>query len=339
MFENLIREMRTLERDGLQVRVPIQADERGYVDRECPAEGCLFQFKVHDDDWTELFRDEAVYCPQCRHEATSDSWWTTEQIEHARETAMAQLEAKIDGALRTGARRFNSRQPRKSFIKMSMHVKGPRRTPVVVPAAAAEVMEQQIQCEECSARFAVVGIAYFCPCCGHNSAARSFDGSITKIRTKVDNLDTIRHALESAGLTNEAEATCRSLLESCVQDCVVAYQRLADVLFGSVSNTATPMNAFQRLQQGSDLWQQATGHSYSEWLSPAELDRLHVHFQRRHLLAHRDGVVDNEYLRRSNDSAVVVGQRIVVTKADVLEVTELIIKLAEGIRSLAKKED
>ena len=338
MFENLIREMTTLERDGLQVSVPIEADERGYVDRECSADGCLFQFKVHEDDWAELFKNEAVYCPQCRYEAKSDSWWTTEQIEHAQQAAVAQLRAKIDNALRAGARRFNSRQPRNSFIKMSMQVQGPRLTPVVVPAAAAEVMEQQIQCEECSARFAVVGIAYFCPCCGHNSAARSFDGSLTKIRTKVDELDTIRHALESAGLKDEAEATCRSLLESCIQDCVVAYQRLADVLYPLVSGTPSPRNAFQRLKQGSELWQRATRYGYDDWLSPGELDRLNVHFQRRHVLAHCDGVVDSEYLRKSNDPAVVAGQRIVVTKADVLELTELITKMAEGIRSVARKE-
>ena len=65
MFENLLRELRSL--DGQQVSVPINCDEKGYVDRECPATNCGFQFKIQEDDWTNICRDEAVWCPMCGH--------------------------------------------------------------------------------------------------------------------------------------------------------------------------------------------------------------------------------------------------------------------------------
>ncbi len=74
MFEETIRQLKKLE-DTHKISVPIEADEEGYLDKECPSEDCLFQFKVHAEDLANLFKDEAVFCPLCR-----------EQIEHAKET-------------------------------------------------------------------------------------------------------------------------------------------------------------------------------------------------------------------------------------------------------------
>lgn len=71
MFDDLIREIRRL--DGThEISVPVAADEKGYIDKECPADPCRFAFKVRADDWRELFRDDAVYCPRCGHAAPSD---------------------------------------------------------------------------------------------------------------------------------------------------------------------------------------------------------------------------------------------------------------------------
>ena len=44
MFEETLRELKRLQ--GAQVAVPVPADADGYLDRECPAEKCLFGFKV-----------------------------------------------------------------------------------------------------------------------------------------------------------------------------------------------------------------------------------------------------------------------------------------------------
>ena len=53
MFENLREELRRLAASP-QVSVPIESDAEGYLDKECPAEACLFQF-----NWQIL---EKVYC-------------------------------------------------------------------------------------------------------------------------------------------------------------------------------------------------------------------------------------------------------------------------------------
>ena len=96
MFDNLIRELRRLERTPLSVSVPLEADEEGYLDRECPSPECKFEFKVLGEDWTTKVRDEEVFCPRCGHAASADQWHTKAQIERLKRTAVAALDRLKD---------------------------------------------------------------------------------------------------------------------------------------------------------------------------------------------------------------------------------------------------
>ena len=158
MFDNLLRELRALERRS--ITVPIDSDEKGYIDKECPSTNCEFQFKIKDEDWKNICRDEGVWCPMCGHAAPAKSWFTKAQVQHAERHAHRVIESTIDGAMRADARAFNGRQPRNSLISMSMKIGGaPHFTPHRVPAAASAAMELEIACEKCSCRFAVIGSA------------------------------------------------------------------------------------------------------------------------------------------------------------------------------------
>ena len=131
----------------------------------------------------------------------------------------------------------------------------PHFTPHKVSAAASGAMELKIACEKCSCRFAVIGSAYFCPACGHSSVDRMFDDSLRKIRAKKDNVEVVRQHIAAVGGRDEAELMCRTLIESCLQDGVTAFQRSCDGLYASTGTaTPAPMNAFQRLAQDSGLW-------------------------------------------------------------------------------------
>jgi hypothetical protein len=100
-------------------------------------------------------------------------------------------------------------------------------------------MELEIACEKCTCRFAVIGSAYFCPACGHSSVDRMFDDSLRKIRAKKDNVDVVRDAIAASAGRDEAELMCRSLIESCLQDGVTAFQRCCEGLYAS-TGPATP---------------------------------------------------------------------------------------------------
>lgn len=329
MFEDLIKEMEQMNRQS--VSVPIESDEKGYIDKQCPDEDCEFIFKVHEEDWTNIFKDEAVWCPLCRHDAPADQWFTIEQVEHAKAEALVMVKGKINNALRSGAQKFNRRQSKNNFISMSMKVSGGLKRTHIIPIKAAELMQLEIQCEECHSRFAVIGSAYFCPACGHNSVVRTFSDSLRKIRAKKDSIEVVRTALIESTGKDEAELTCRSLIETCISDGVVAFQKYCEGMYEPYGKP--PFNAFQRLQKGSELWQNAVQKGFDSWLTEEELKTLNILFQKRHLLSHNEGIVDSKYIQKSGDYSYKEGQRIVIVERDIDHLVVILEKLANGIQS------
>jgi hypothetical protein len=266
MFEDLIKEMERM--NGQSVSVPIESDEKGYIDKQCPSESCEFIFKVNSDDWSKIFKDEAVWCPLCRHEVPADQWFTKDQVEHAKAEALVVVKGKINKALKSGADKFNRSRPKNSFISMSMKVSGGTRRTHTIPAKAAELMQLEIQCENCSSRFAVIGSAYFCPACGHNSVTQTFSDSLRKIKAKKESVEVVRKALIESTGKDEAELTCRSIIETCISDGVVAFQKYCEGMYEPYGKA--PFNAFQRLDQASELWKAAIGKGFNAWLSNEE---------------------------------------------------------------------
>lgn len=328
VFEELQRELRRL--GGSQtISVSLPSDEDGYFDRECPSTEYQFAFKIHEDDWRDKVRDEEVFCPFCRHAAESDSWWTQEQIKHAESIVESRIQGSIDHAMRRDADRWNRRQPRNSFITMTMQVDDrPRHVPL---PSAAEAMQLKIACPECDCRYAVVGAAFFCPACGHNAAEQVFSQSTTAIVNALDLLGGIR---EAAPDQDTAETTARLLIENGLLQAVTAFQRFAEALYARYPSARTARrNAFQSLAEGSDLWFAATGHRYSDYLTASELDAITRHFQRRHLLAHTQGIVDDDYIKKTGDTTYRVGQRLVIRESSLRDGVVLIRRLAGCMES------
>lgn len=326
MFEEMIRELRSLEGTH-QIPVSIQADEDGYFDRQCHAEECMFEFKVHVEDWLEKVKEKAV-CPFCGHSSKSDEWNTQKQSEHFREVGIAHFSQRLGRAMRRDAARWNRRQPRNSLISINMKVKGrPRHVPM--PPAATEPMRLQIECSQCNCRYAVIGAAFFCPACGHNDAEMVFSLAMSGIRGTLDALSEVRAAVSDR---DTAENMVRSLVEHGLQNAVTAFQRYSEALYSQLVSAPEPRrNAFQNLAEGSVLWCNATGKRYSNHLTSAEMSELKRAFQQRHLLAHTQGIVDQDYIAKSGDTSHQPGQRLVLSEAAVRYDLDCIQKLARGM--------
>ncbi len=333
MFEDLIKEIEQLNQQS--VSVPIESDEKGYTDKQCPSEACEFIFKVNEEDWINIFQDESVWCPLCRHEAKADQWFTIEQIEDAKAEALTVIKGKINNALHSGAKKFNSKQSKNSFISMSMKVPGGLKRTHIIPIKAAEEMQLEIKCEKCNSRFAVIGSAYFCPACGHNSVINTFFDSLRKIKAKQNNIEIVREALNESSGKDEAELVCRSMLETCISDGVVAFQKYCEGLYEPLGKI--PFNAFQRLEQGNELWMKAINIGYSNWLSKKENDSLKIIYQKRHILSHNEGIVDVKYIQKSGDNTYKEGQRIVVSNNDIESLLNCLDKLGNGLNQSMNK--
>jgi hypothetical protein len=59
------------------------------------------------------------------------------------------------------------------------------------------------------------------------------------------------------------------------------------------------------------------GFDFADALRLDEWDAACSAFQKRHLLAHKMGVIDEEYMQKVNDPGAVVGRRITLTGTEV----------------------
>ncbi|WP_141400585.1 hypothetical protein [Magnetospirillum sp. 15-1] len=320
--------------DRLEISVPVEGDDDGYLDKECPNENCLSQFKILKDDWDRIEQSGQVVCPFCRHEAPPGSWWTTEQIEHAKAMALEQakhlISTQLNRMFKDIASDFNRSQRSNSFFKMTMDVRETGRPPpVMIPAAAAETMRTRITCGKCGCRYAVIGTAYFCPGCGERDVEAAFSAKIAKIRTIPETIEALRAVLDK----DQAADLANTLLEDAIKGGVTQFETMAKYLYSQINNSGRiRQNLFQNLTDGSLEWEKVTGVPYTVYLDQQEIDRLNVYFQRRHVLGHNDGHVDEKYVVKSGDQSYQPEQRIVVKVDAVLEFAALLTKLVSGMR-------
>ena len=327
LFRELNRSSWQLEKPH-SVSVSLETDDEGYFDLQCPKTECEFFFKVHFEDWEEKVEDKAV-CPFCGHLADLIEWLTPKQLDHVSSITAEYVGKHVIQALKRDADKWNRAQPRNSFIKMTMRVEG-RPSQVSLPPAAAAPMQLKIECSECACRYAVIGAAFFCPVCGNSDAEVVFQQALSGIRGSVGTLRDIRLAIDDP---DTAENTARLIMESGLQSIVTAFQRYAEALYARLEPQATPRrNVFQSISSGSKLWFSATGKCYSNYLTSAEMATLKRAFQRRHLLAHTQGIVDQNYIDLSGDSSHKIGERLVIDEDGVLRFLEVVEKLADNLR-------
>jgi uncharacterized Zn finger protein (UPF0148 family) len=328
MFDKLLNQIKKLEH-GVEIPLNLPLDDDGYLDRECHAHACHAEFKILFQDWRDKVSDEKVYCPICRHEAPSGEWNTDEQDEYIKAVAFGHVQDVVHSALAEDARRFNRAQ-RPGFIQISMSAK-PGSRPLIMPVEVAKAMRQQFTCEVCGCCYASIGAAFFCPACGHNSAVATFSQTIETVRHVVALAPSIRSTLAKEYDDDLAQDSVRNTLEDSLVRLVGAFQQYADALFErlpSASSFKRRKNIFQNLSESSALWRSAAGKEYENMLSVAELQELEALFQKRHLVAHRNGIVDQEYIDRSADKTYSIGQRLVVRETTVLRLGDLLSKLA-----------
>lgn len=314
--------------------VTLPTDEHGFLDRRCPAPHCLATFKVHLDDWKTKVRAEQAFCPLCRHETDDNQWETPEQFEHMKSLAVAQITHQLNAAIAEDASAFELRTP---LINFSMSF-DPGVPPMLVPVVATGLMELRVACEVCACRYASIGAAFFCPACGHNSARTTFVQMVETVVKTLNMLPSIIGSARTNGGPDVATNLERALLEANLGRLVSSFQRIAESTFMALPTAGdfnVRQNLFQNLDESSDLWFRATGRSYENILLTEEMTDLRRLFQQRHLLVHREGIVDQRYIDRSGDKTYAVGQRVVVRADAVARLAALVLRVGEELTAVA----
>lgn len=318
---------------SLSVPITFQSDEKGFFDRECPNEECGFTFKVLMNEWFDNYSDDAVYCPMCGCASESTNWNTEEQINQIQNIVADYALSMIQSKFNKSFSKLERSTRHNKFVRFK-YTPSKKVTFVNNPVGQSEEWEQEIVCEKCGVTFSVIGSAYFCPCCGYNSASSSFEKSIECLEKMLDSTSEMRELFTEKYGVDEADAMCRSLVEGGLGDCVSAFQKFAQCKYYELTGKDSRVNDFQIVEKGNKLFTQDVGHSYNEWIDEDELYYMNLFFQRRHLIEHNAGIVDQKYIDKSSDALYKVGQRVVVKINNVFELINIIKKISKGLNEL-----
>jgi len=310
-INDLLRKMQNFRQEVESLsgkKINIIPDDKGMIDRECPKENCLTLFKVNAEDWQNLFKDEEVFCPSCRNNSPAKHYLPTSQVKILK-----------DDVQRAIMNNWHHNIPISHSLKS---------------LKSSEEFELDIQCEVCNAHFSIIGAAYFCPCCGHNSIERNAISAMEKLIYTAEHIDSIQSLLQDAHTKDDAALIAKRLIESAVSSCIGTLQSFSENKYNQLSLTPAPFNVFQNVDKSDKLWLNLKGQSYPNWLSPAEINMLALYTQRRHLLEHKGGIVDARYLQTTNDRDYSIGERLVIQPGDVIGLGKIIKKLILAIAAI-----
>ncbi len=315
-----------LQSIGSSLSVAIPKDERGYLGRECPEKSCLGYFKVRPG--TGLTGgDLPCYCPYCGHTGSPNTFFTPEQIEYAKSVALRQ----ISEAIRKDLKSLEFESKPKGTFGIGISMKLQPGTPLPLRHYRERTLETELKCDQCTLEYSVYGVFAYCPDCGvHNSH-----------QILVRNLDLAQRQVELARTIEDASFR-KHMVEDALENCVSAFDGFGREICRRYANVATNPDkargiSFQNMDRVAVALEQLYSIDLRSLLSKEEWQFVVLCFNRRHIIAHNSGVIDDRYLSEAGDSSAHKGRRIEIPEADVSKLTETLRLLGQKLASCFSK--
>jgi hypothetical protein len=213
---------------------------------------------------------------------------------------------------------FNHR-PRGGFgIGISMRVTG-QATPI--RHYREKQLETEVICEQCTLRYMIYGVFGFCPDCREHNSLQILDKDMAQ--------------------SAEGELLKR-VVENALEDCVSAFDGFGrEICRIHAKKSSDPAKAekvsFQNLDGAKHNFNGLFNLNLSSGLNSDEWKAAVRGFQKRHLLSHTMGVIDDEYVRKSGDIQAVPGRKINVDAEEVRELVRIVGKLAHEASSVLRR--
>lgn len=287
--------------------LPVPVDDDGYYGRECPE--CNEYFKLVPG--TGLKDSTDCICPYCGYKDHLNNFSTEDQRKYGQSIALRDV-VKLLRKQFTDAVKNTPR--RSSGFSLEVDVSG--SLPPVNHYKELEV-ETRVTCNQCTLKYAVYGVYGFCPDCGvHNSQ-----------QIVESNLDSALKVLDLAKSVDEG--LVEKLTDAALSTVVSSYDGFGREICRLHANKATdPKKAagirFQDLEGTRANVQECFGFDISAGVTRDEWEHAVRYFQRRHVIQHNSGVIDDKYIKKANDPSAVKGRKVKVVAAEVVTLVEIV---------------
>jgi hypothetical protein len=284
-----------------KIEIKFPTNEHGLTGRECPFCGGYFKVKFG----TGLRTFECI-CPYCGQKEQHDKFLTKAQNEYvksvvARDVLGPELK-KLEQSLRD-----LERSTRGGFLQIKMTTSG---FDFPLKCYKERDLETHITCDSCGLEFAIYGVFANCPDCERLNALTILGKSIEVAGKKIRFLDSLDPS------------------DSELKEAV-----LADALSGGVSSfdgfgkalrarypevfSEQQRNLFQNLSLLSSCLERSIGRSLPALIGDKEFRFLVRWFQVRHIYEHNMGVVDEDFVKKVEDSYHLKGKKYPLAKQEI----------------------
>lgn len=291
------------------INITLPQDEQGFLGRECPVAECEGYFSIKPG--TGLTgADLLCYCPYCGHHGKPDTFHTKEQIAYSQSVALNQISQAFQQDMKQFAKQLDYRSPPGSLLGLSVSTTFEPGTLPPIRHYREKTLETGVVCEACTLSYTIYGVFGFCPDCGQHNSRQILE----------KNLELAEKQIALAG-TLEGEIAGH-LVGDALENVVSAFDGFGRETCRLHADTATtPAKAknvsFQNLVSARQKVQELFGTDIAQAVTAEHWEFICRNFQKRHLLAHKMGVVDQSYVAITQDSSAIIGRKVVIEASDV----------------------
>jgi hypothetical protein len=242
---------------------------------------------------------------------------TVEMVKH---DAVQDVEEALSEMLKNAFKGVSSNN---GFLKITASVK--RDTPKPRPRFARQDLMRELVCDHCGRDYGVFAIGLFCPDCGAPNLRLHF------LRETELVSDQVALAEEIAG---DKEELAYRLLGNAHEDVLTAFEATLKTVYqyGKSSAGSNPLpkvgNDFQNVDKATKRFEEFGLNPFTG-LSDEEMDALRLNIQKRHVIGHNLGVVDEKFASHENDAKV--GETVNLVGEDINQFAALSQKVIDNL--------
>ena len=301
----------------MELSIPFPKSPSGKVLQQCPSSDCRpRRFLTGGTKWQEGEKEippkaqriplsGKTTCPYCGTNDTDDAFSHPDDIKHTKDLVEAAIAADVNNAIADTFGKSFKQINRSGLVKISGNVK---KAHFRKPFAWREDLLRNIGCSQCQRNYAVYALALFCPDCGAPNVLEHFDREAEIIEAQLVLAD---KAVED----QKAELSYR-LIANGHEDVVTAMEAILKTVFNYlrknyVADMPQPRGAiFQKLNLAGKEFIKLKVNLFT-YSDESAVARMQDNLQRRHLIGHNLGIVDEKF--KDFDEGAAVGKTVDVS--------------------------
>jgi hypothetical protein len=306
--------------DGRILFTP-EPDKDGYTGRECPSEECGKYFKIVASraEGIDPAAPSPLTCPYCGHQRDTTEFATKAQIEYGNSVIEKDMMALLLAPLKQVQADIMKHRNKGGLLTINLEIGEPGAP--LKEYSELQDLETYVTCDDCGDKYAIYGVYGYCPhCAAHNS-----------MKILENNFRTVEKILYLAEEKNDLASQLReSALEGCVK-AIDGWGRAICQRFEDRAKSAKAVRriSFQDIKRAVDDVKEQFGIDIASPWSSEEYNSVNGVFQKRHLLAHRSGVIDERFIEKTGADAALLGRKVVVVADEVRNAVCCLKRMAE----------